>query len=686
MPAQIFETILPNGDEKSENLKVTEVTEVTEDGYSTLNELLSDDQNALLDQIDQLNAHGISKYVDLPQLVVCGDQSTGKSSVLEALSRLSFPKAGELCTTFATELVLRRGDASGVSVRIKPGVNWSVQDKARIEAFQPEAKSTERFGEMVLQAKSFLQKLQEIRGPTLVNKRGVKQELNEPFFDDVLRVEVSNPRWPSLTLVDLPGLIHTRNAGQENHDIDMVHKLVEKYVKNPKSIILAVLDASSIPARQIILNMAEKEDPEGIRTMGIITKPDISEPHVEKTWIKFAKDEGEYVFDLGWHVVKNMGSGAAGYTLEERDKQEKQWFERSTWKSQLKSDQLGINALRNRLSRLLEDQTREALPSVIIDIETQLEECKADLAKLGEPRGTLEAQKNFLQRISVAYYQLIDHAVIGLYEGPFFDDLEDHRKCRFRAFAQTQNRDFAKTMREKGHRYDITDSLQSSVGKTVVGDWSKSIDLPEQITKEDYIMKIRHINDKFTGRELLGQYNSGLVDKLFREQASRWRKVARAHVQEVLNGAMSMLYSAADFVADEHTAKAICQHEIEAFMKKTRKIAFEKLDEILKPYEKFHAITYDRAFLEANEKIRKEANPADYLQQSLDTFSSNYPKETRDEAVAAIAGLYTNVSRVVSHVQQNAAEFMSSSAEVLNVMLAYYEASHSSSRLTLPSR
>jgi hypothetical protein len=670
MPGLIYEAPLSNGVEKLENFQVTK------DGFSALNELLSDDQNALLDQIDQLNAHGISKYVDLPQLVVCGNQSTGKSSVLEALSRLSFPRAGNLCTTFATELVLRRGHASGVSVRIKPGVNWSVQDRERIEAFQPEAKSTDKFGEMVLQAKSFLHDLLEKRGPSLLNKRGVKQEHKEPFFDDVLRVEVSNPRWPSLTLVDLPGVIHTRNPGQKDHDIDVVRTLVQQYMKNPKTIILAVLTASDIPTNQIIMNLAEKEDPEGKRTMGIITKPDLAEPSTEETWIKYAKNEGEYMFDLGWHVVKNLNSQDACYTLEERDKQEKRWFEQSAWKSQVKPDQLGINALRNRLSRLLEEHTREALPSVISDIEIQLEQCQIDLARLGEPRSTVEAQKNFLQNISVAYTQLVDHAVIASYEGSFFADEEDDRKCRFRAFVQAQNEDFATVMREKGHTWHVKDSSLGIESLVSVGDWSKSIDLPEEIAREDYIAKVRSINAKYRGRELGGHYKSGLINHLFRDQSTRWRKLAKAHVQEVLNGAVSMLYSAADFVADERTAKAICQYEIEAFMKKTRKTAYEKLDEILKPYEKFHAITYDRAFLEANERIRKQGNSAEYLQHSLQTFNSEYPKETREEeAVAAIESLCTSVDMVVSYGQQNVAEFTSSSAEVLNVMLAYYEVS-----------
>jgi hypothetical protein len=63
---------------------------------------------ALLEKIDKLFACNMGEYVSLPQLVVVGDQSCGKSSVLEALTKINFPRDSGLCTRFATHIIFRR--------------------------------------------------------------------------------------------------------------------------------------------------------------------------------------------------------------------------------------------------------------------------------------------------------------------------------------------------------------------------------------------------------------------------------------------------------------------------------------------------------------------------------------------------------------------------------------------------
>ncbi len=72
------------------------------------------------------------------------------------------------------------------------------------------------------------------------------------FTEDILRVEISGPTQPQLTIVDLPGLIHSHNKHQTEHDVELVTNLVAKYMANPRSIILAVVSAKNDFPNQIV--------------------------------------------------------------------------------------------------------------------------------------------------------------------------------------------------------------------------------------------------------------------------------------------------------------------------------------------------------------------------------------------------------------------------------------------------
>ena len=70
--------------------------------------------------IDKLRDLRVGRQIALPQLVVVGDQSSGKSSVLESIMELPFPRDSTMCTRFATNIVFQRSPTSSISVSIDP--------------------------------------------------------------------------------------------------------------------------------------------------------------------------------------------------------------------------------------------------------------------------------------------------------------------------------------------------------------------------------------------------------------------------------------------------------------------------------------------------------------------------------------------------------------------------------------
>lgn len=89
----------------------------------------------LLGKIDRLFACGVGDYIALPQLVVVGDQSSGKSSVLEGLTNLPFPRDSGLCTRFATQITFRRAQETNISVSIIPAKDASQEHVATTQAW-----------------------------------------------------------------------------------------------------------------------------------------------------------------------------------------------------------------------------------------------------------------------------------------------------------------------------------------------------------------------------------------------------------------------------------------------------------------------------------------------------------------------------------------------------------------------
>ena len=67
--------------------------------------------------------------------MVVGDQSSGKSSVLESLTGFCLPRDAGLCTRYATQITCRRESERSVSISLIPGPNADAEWKERLQAF-----------------------------------------------------------------------------------------------------------------------------------------------------------------------------------------------------------------------------------------------------------------------------------------------------------------------------------------------------------------------------------------------------------------------------------------------------------------------------------------------------------------------------------------------------------------------
>ncbi|THG09051.1 hypothetical protein TEA_010282 [Camellia sinensis var. sinensis] len=203
--------------------------------------------NKLQDIFAQL---GSQSTIELPQVAVVGSQSSGKSSVLEALVGRDFlPRGPEICTR-------------------RPLVLQLLQTKRKPDG------TDEEYGEFLhLPGKRFFD-FNEIRWEIQAETEREAGE-NKGVSDKQIRLKIFSPNVLDITLVDLPGITKVP-VGDQPSDIEArIRTMIMSYIKLPSCLILAVTPANSDLANSDALQIAGNADPDGYRTIGVITKLDI---------------------------------------------------------------------------------------------------------------------------------------------------------------------------------------------------------------------------------------------------------------------------------------------------------------------------------------------------------------------------------------------------------------------------
>ncbi|TFY75946.1 hypothetical protein EWM64_g8066 [Hericium alpestre] len=354
----------------------------------------AESRKALLQLVQKLRAIGAQAVVDVPRIVVIGGQSAGKSSVVEAVSGgLNVPRDAGTCTRCPMECRMASSD--------KP---WSCQISIRWEYEADHKKKRDvtevPFGELTTNPKKVELMLRRAQAAVLnphieshrfLNmsaeqlKKGVASNVKPlAFSKNVVCIDLQGPNLVDLSFIDLPGLIQ---VADDPTLPQLVEQLVVDHIKG-NSLILVTVPMTDDLDNQRALTLAREADPEGKRTIGVITKADVVGSGSKSRNLYLDVVEGRTKTLLhGYYctISPDDKDREKGVTHAQARQAEANYFESNEpWSTSMNKHRFGIKNLLATLSPLLEKVIRDRLPTLRDQTTKHLKECDINLSNLPE--------------------------------------------------------------------------------------------------------------------------------------------------------------------------------------------------------------------------------------------------------------------------------------------------------------
>ncbi|XP_050216388.1 dynamin-related protein 3A-like isoform X2 [Mercurialis annua] len=294
--------------------------------------------------------------ISLPQVAVVGSQSSGKSSVLEALVGRDFlPRGCDICTRRPLVLMLENraltpdDNAEYGEFRHLPGKRFYDFHKIRDEI----QAATER-----------------------------EAGSNKGVSDKQISLKICSPNVLNMTLVDLPGITKVPVGDQPSDIESRIRKMIMAHISQENCIILAVTPANSDLATSDALQMAREADPNGTRTIGVITKLDIMDRGTDACNFLLGK---VVPLRLGYIGVVNRSQEDINYNRSIRNAlaREERFFSDHPIYNGL-SDRCGVPQLAKKLNQILEQHIRMVLPNLKAELNSRAAALSKELSAYGE--------------------------------------------------------------------------------------------------------------------------------------------------------------------------------------------------------------------------------------------------------------------------------------------------------------
>ncbi|KAJ6438824.1 dynamin family protein [Purpureocillium lavendulum] len=365
------------------------------------------------DTLGELQQLGVSHDVQLPELVLVGDQSAGKSSLMSGLANLDLPRSEGTCTRCPLHIRVSRNNDWSCRVWLRKEYSYQPPEDGSIgeedvtdeDPFFPWIKMRTT---TIVEFKTMHDKneIEDVlrwaqiailndgkphglfvpgSGSVAMNMTIDKatEETTAKFSPNVVALEIKGPDLPDLSFYDMPGIFQNPADARDDYLVNVVRNLSRAYITHPSAIILCSMpmntDAENSSTFGLIRRLGATP-----RTIGVLTKADLLSEIGHAQWLEIMKGQTHQT-GFGYFIT----SRPQGKSLEDLKKWEEcvfqdQAFDR--WPDSFKefSHRCGVEKLKVFLSERLGEEFAKSLPYIKSKVKKHLRDIENKLSKLPE--------------------------------------------------------------------------------------------------------------------------------------------------------------------------------------------------------------------------------------------------------------------------------------------------------------
>ncbi|KAG6011342.1 hypothetical protein E4U54_008133 [Claviceps lovelessii] len=374
------------------------------------------------DTLGELQHLGVSHAVQLPELVLVGDQSAGKSSLMSGLANLDLPRSEGTCTR--CPLHIRVSENSDWSCRVSIRKEYSYQPPADRPIHETDVTDEDPFFPWRKQRSIATHEFKTVHdkcqieevlrwaqiailnddkhhslfipgsGGIAVNTPVAEaaETTTAKFSPNIVALEIKGPNLPDLSFYDMPGIFQNPADARDDYLVNVVRNLSRAYIEHPSAIIMCAMPMNSDAENSSTFGLTRRLKASK-RTIGVLTKADLlPEGGNHDQWLAVMKQQ-THVTGLGYFIT----SRPQGKDLDDLKRWEEHVFEDhsvGSWPSPFYefADRCGVEKLKSFLSEHLGEAFLKSLPNIKSKLKQHFDKTQAQLKMLPELPDNVELE------------------------------------------------------------------------------------------------------------------------------------------------------------------------------------------------------------------------------------------------------------------------------------------------------